>query len=71
MSRFYDGKNTLPVTIKGLRDYYDHMKAPVRVIEENTHGDRIAKYVEAGADHYAHAENYCTAASLAQNWLMW
>jgi hypothetical protein len=38
------------------------MKAPVRVIEKRPNGERVARYVESGEDHYAHAENYCEAA---------
>ncbi|MCI0728858.1 MAG: phage terminase large subunit family protein [Chloroflexi bacterium] len=71
MSRFYDKVNTLPANARSIPDYYTHLKAPVRVIETTSNGDRVAKYVESGADHLAHAENYCTVASKAANWLMW
>lgn len=65
MARFADGKNTLPATIRNLADYYEHLKAPVRVVERRKDGNLTARYVENGADHFAHAEAYCTAASSA------
>jgi hypothetical protein len=64
-SRFSDGSNTLPADARDLRDYYSHLQAPVRVIEAGPGGVQVAAYVEASADHLAHAENYCTVASLA------
>jgi hypothetical protein len=48
---------------KDIPDYYSHMKASVRVIQRNAKGIDIARYVESGADHYFHAENYCLVAS--------
>lgn len=61
---FYDGKtNELPANIRGLADYYDHLKTPVRALEKRRDGKEVAVYVGEGADHYAHAEAYCLAAS--------
>lgn len=40
------------------------LKAPVRVLEETTGGMMVARYVEAEADHFAHAENYSMVASM-------
>lgn len=62
-ARFFSGENTLPGGIQGVADYSDHLKALVRVIETTKSGDKVAVYVQSGPDHYAHAENYCTAAS--------
>ena len=62
-ARFYDQENNLPGYARDVPDYYEQMKAPVRVIEETPSG-RVARYVETEADHFAHAENYCTVASL-------
>jgi hypothetical protein len=58
-------ENTLPANIRSVEGYYDQMKAPVKVQEKNSRGNTIARYVEGtAADHMAHAENYCCAASL-------
>lgn len=64
-SRFYEGLNTLPANARDLKDYYAHLKAPVRTLETNRSGITVARYVEAGPDHLAHAENYCLAARSA------
>lgn len=56
-------ENILYAAIRSLPDYHKHLRAPVRVLETDSRGQQVARYVEAGADHYAHAENYCTAAS--------
>ena len=63
-ARFYEQENTLPGYARDVRDYYAHLKAPVRTLEEMTGGERVAVYVEDGSDHLAHAENYCTVASM-------
>lgn len=57
--------NTIPASTDPAGSYYGHMKAPVRVVEKKRDGTMIARYVEDSADHYAHAENYCTAAAMA------
>jgi len=59
---FVDSVNTLPANAADIRDYYAHLKASVRVLETNKQGEMVARYVETGPDHYAHAENYCSAA---------
>lgn len=61
-SRFYEQRNRLPANAREIPDYYNHLKAPVRVLEERRGGDKVARYIESGPDHLAHAENYCTAA---------
>ena len=62
-ARFYVHENTLPGYARDISDYYDHLRAPVRVLEDGPGGEKVAIYVEGGPDHLAHAENYCTIAS--------
>lgn len=69
---FYGMTSTLPLSIRNVRDYYKHMVASIRVTDTNSHGEMITHYIEIGADHYAHAETYCLAASKArfgQGWV--
>lgn len=63
-SRFYDRSNILPANIRGVPDYYKHMVAAVRVIEDKKGGTSIARYVHSGRDDFVHAENYCTIAAM-------
>lgn len=71
-SRFHDGTNALPADIRNVRDYYDHLKAPNRVLVETTKGKKVAQYDEGGLpDHFAHAENYCAVAATMEAWLAW
>jgi hypothetical protein len=65
-----DPGNSLPINTDGLPDYYDHLKAPERVLRDSADGNQVAVYVESGPDHYAHAENYCAVATTApvSNW---
>lgn len=56
-------ENTLPGYARDVRDYYAHLTAPVRVLQDGTNGEKVTSYVESGPDHLAHAENYCTVAS--------
>jgi hypothetical protein len=63
-SRFYDAENTLPAYARDIRDYYNHLKAPVRKLEDGPGGDKVAVYIENAPDHLAHAENYCTVAGM-------
>jgi len=66
VSRFTEQANTIPANAKnGIPNYYDQLKAPVRLtVARGSDGIQVARYVETGADHYAHAENYCTIASM-------
>jgi len=63
-AQVYAGTRTLPLDIKAVSRYYKQMQTLVRVIEVRTvsgrmgSGESVARYVETGADHYAHAENY-------------
>ncbi len=47
----------------GLGEYYRQMMALSRVLEQNSVGNWVARYVDQGkADHFAHAETYCAVA---------
>jgi hypothetical protein len=61
-ARFYSMENTLPPNAEDIKEYYSHLISPVRIIED----DNIAKYINSQPDHYAHAETYCTAASMGR-----
>lgn len=63
-ARFYEETNTLPAGIRNVEDYYDHLTAQVRVVETKPDGTKVARYVQEMDDHYAHAENYATIASM-------
>ena len=67
-SRFRLQQNTLPANGRGLRDYYAQLQAPTRMEPD---GRNRIHYVEDGPDHYAHAENYATAASLRTKEFLW
>lgn len=66
VARFFDSVNTLPANAKSIPNYYDQMSSSVRVLESRQDGSQVARWVESGADHYFHAENYCTVASLGR-----
>lgn len=63
-ARGEDG-NTLPANIRKTPDYFAHLRSPMRQLIKDAAGEEVAVYTESGADHYAHAENYCHIASLA------
>lgn len=54
----YAGRRTLPADARDIPEYYAHLQEMTRVVETGTDGRRVARYVGAGADHLAHAENY-------------
>lgn len=62
-------ENTLPAAARAIGggDYYKHLTALVRVVEERAGraGTAVARYVAPGADHYGHAEGYAWAATQA------
>lgn len=60
-----EGAWTLPAHARDVRDYYAHLKAPLRVLERRRQGPDVARYVSAGPDHFALAELYALAASKA------
>jgi phage terminase large subunit GpA-like protein len=53
---------TLPANARGIPDYYAHLKAPLRVLEDGPGGQKVARYINTSPDHLAHAENYCQVA---------
>lgn len=57
-------ENTLPAAARdiGRGDYYRQLTGIVRVVDQRAYRT-AARYVSTGPDHYAHAENYCWAAS--------
>jgi hypothetical protein len=63
LGRFYAGELTLPANAREIPDYYAHLKATIRVLEDGPGGQRVARYIESGPDHLAHAENYCGVAA--------
>jgi hypothetical protein len=63
--RFYAHLHTLPADARELPEYYAHRLASTRVLEDGPGGEKVARYVESGPDHFAHAENYCLVAALA------
>jgi hypothetical protein len=65
MARFFDQSNTLPGNIKSITDYFAHLKALTRVqTQDKRTGNNVVRYVGRKADHYLHAENYATIASM-------
>lgn len=51
-------KVALPKNANEIVNFYPHLQALIRVVEENTEGNKVAVYQRSGADHYAHAMNY-------------
>lgn len=71
---FFGRTSTLPAHARNIRDYYNQLRAPIRLMKEiGTSGVQTATYVEnRKADHYTHAENYCMIASMCkigQGWV--
>jgi hypothetical protein len=62
-SQFYGEVNTLPANIRELRDYYDHLKASIRITKETNAGPATL-YINSKPDHFAHSEVYAYLASL-------
>lgn len=60
---FYAGTSTLPRHIRGVPDYYDHLRSSIRILEMDNSGTEVAKYKDIGPDHYCHAENLANIAS--------
>ena len=52
----------LPKNIESVPDFYDQMVSLTRTKELNKSGNQVVRYIEQGADHYAHARNYCRVA---------
>lgn len=66
LAGFFGMKSTLPAHARNIRDYYNHMRASIRILKEDTSGTEIARYIDTGPDHYLHAENYCLVAGLCR-----
>lgn len=59
VDEFEQQKVILPQEAESIKGFYDHLKAPVRVVIHNeTTGVTRARWQEQGADHYFHAGNY-------------
>lgn len=73
-SGFYGHTATLPAHARNIREYYNQMRALIKIKKEigNT-GVEIETYIDnRRADHYAHAETYAHVASLCkihQGWV--
>jgi hypothetical protein len=53
----------------GLGEYYRQMMAQARVLEQNSLGNWVARYLNYGKpDHFAHAEVYCAIALQRGYW---
>lgn len=63
LAGFYGMSSTLPANARGIRDYYKQMMASIRTTTEDAHHTLVTRYITVGADHYAHAEVFCLAAS--------
>lgn len=64
-TQFYEEAFTLPANARDIRDYYAHLCASVRALEEKRDETPVARYVHSQPDHYAHAETYCNVAMYA------
>lgn len=71
LETFRDGTALLPADARSLGgrvrqgwgEYYRQMLAPKRVIETDAGGTAVARWVESGDDHFAHAEVYALLAA--------
>lgn len=63
-SDLYTGKDiVLPVDIRRVKDYYEHMKSPVKALKQDVKGDWIPFYPKTRIpDHYFHANVYMALA---------
>jgi len=51
----------LPMDIKRIRDFYEHLKSPIRALKQNQKGDWIPFYPKTKIpDHFFHALLYNT-----------
>jgi len=48
----------IPLDYKNYPEFSDHIKSLIRVVREDTKGNKKASYEEIGPDHIAHAFNY-------------
>jgi len=57
--------HTLTANAQNTPDYFKHLTSTERRLRRAADGNQVAVYVETGADHYLHAENYCLVAMQA------
>lgn len=55
-------KIQIPLDYRNYPEFTDHIKNLVRVVREDTKGNKKASYEEIGPDHIAHAFNYANIA---------
>lgn len=60
LSRYHNGTIALPRDISN--EFKEHIKAPARRYVKTPDGNVVARYVETGPDHYAHAQTYAEIA---------
>lgn len=60
LGRFYGESLVLPKDI--TIEYREHIKAPARRYDTDENGNIVARYIETGPDHYAHAQTYAEIA---------
>jgi hypothetical protein len=64
LAGFASGELTLPRHARDVEDCYAHWQSIRRVLRKDSKGNEIPAWVEVGADHMVHAENYVRAAIL-------
>ena len=60
LGRYKNGTVDLPIDTS--EEFKRHIKEPVRVYKEDKYGQKYAVYLNAKADHFAHADNYAEIA---------
>jgi hypothetical protein len=65
MHRLRSGDFVLPENVRELEGgaYLEHLQAPVRVVEQDSFGQPVARYKNRRRDDFAHAEVYATLAT--------
>lgn len=67
LGRFF--RKTILIPKDTPHEYKQHLCALVRVLNEDSDGNPVAKYVNTDDDHYGHARNYCEiACALAEKY---
>lgn len=60
LARYINRTIVLPIDLH--KDYRKHIKALIRRYEEDKNGNPVARYINRGPDHFAHASVYSEAA---------
>ena len=63
-ARFKKKTVVLPCNLPLLKTYAEHLTSPVKTFKASRTGLPIARYVNTGPDHFAHASVYCEIALL-------